>query len=473
MTKSSLYLQITNFIREKISRGEWHLGSKIPTQRELAQQFNVNRSTVITAIETLKAEGLLEGKAGSGVYIVNNTWTVLSSILPPNWNTLSQWSIHPPSDNIVQTINQVESKNEFIQLSKGELGTDLFPQSEISKTVEKVSNQLHQFGYGDGFGDEGLRKEISLHIKQYGIKASPSSILVVSGALQALQLISLGILKRNSTVFIENPSYLYSINAFRSAGMTLRGISINENGLSLDELFKQKIIKKLSALYINPTYHNPTSILMPLEKREELMRKSRYFELPIIEDDIYRDLWIDKPAPAPLKALDNNGQVLYVGSFSKTIAAGLRIGWILGPEGVIKRLSDLKMQVDYGSSYISQVLVRELLASGLYEKHINKVRVGLKNKRNFLLDLLSHHLKGYAKWSKPEGGFFIWVTFNSNVNVKKLFKRALDSGVLINPGFIYNYDMEPAIRLSYAYPNFEEMEKGILILKQLVTNDTL
>jgi GntR family transcriptional regulator of abcA and norABC len=165
--------------------------------------------------------------------------------------------------------------------------------------------------------------------------------------------------------------------------------------------------------------------------------------------------------------LDKQGQVLYVGSFSKTIAAGLRIGWLVGPENVIKRLSDLRMQIDYGSSYLSQVLVKELLSSGLYENHLNKIRPDLKKKRDFLLHLLDLHLRDYATWPKPTGGFFIWVTFNKNINMRKIFKQSLINGLLINPGFIYN-DNKPTMRLSFAFPTYDEMEKGILILKDII-----
>jgi GntR family transcriptional regulator of abcA and norABC len=470
MSKIPRYLQIVHSIREKITNGEWSIGTKLPTQREMSEQFQVNRSTVITAIEILKAEGLLEGKTGSGVYIVNNKWSLLTANSPLDWSDWSKWAVHPPSDHTVQIINESETKNDIIQLSKGELGSDLFPHFEIAKTLEKVSSQLHEFGYGDGLGDINLRKEISKHLQKQGIRASPSNILIVSGALQALKLISLGILKRGSTVFIESPSYLYSIKLFRAAGMALRPIQVNKNGLDLKELAQQKIINNLSALYVNPTYHNPTSTIMPLQQRELLMETCQYFQLPIIEDDIFRDLWIDEPAPPPLKTLDKQGQVLYVGSFSKTIAAGLRIGWLVGPENVIKRLSDLRMQIDYGSSYLSQVLVKEFLSSGLYESHLNKVRSALKKKRDFLLGLLDLHLCDYATWPKPTGGFFIWVTFNKNINMKKIFKQSLNNGLLINPGFIYN-DNKPTMRLSFAFPTYDEMEKGILILKGIIKNN--
>lgn len=469
MNKKPLYLQIVHWIREKINQGEWVIGSKIPTQREIANQFGVNRSTVITAIEILKSEGLLEGKTGSGIYVVHNHWSLLSAVSPPDWHDLTKWSSQPSSDQTVQIINELENKKDFIQLSKGELGRDLFPNLEITASMEKASMQLHEYGYGDGQGDGGLRSEISKHLQKNGISIAPESILIVSGALQALKLITIGILKRGSTVFIESPSYLHSINLF-TADMSIKRIPVDVKGLSIKDLFQHNIANSSSVLFVNPTFQNPTGTSMPSEQRNLLLEKCQHYRLPIIEDDIFRDLWLDEPPPLPLKSLDKNGQVLYIGSFSKTIAAGLRIGWLAGPEAVIKRLSDVRMQTDYGSSYLSQIVVKELLASGLYEKHLQKVRRRLREKRDYLLELLRIHLSEYATWTKPAGGFFIWVVFKEKIHMTKLFKQCLTHHLVINPGYIY-HDNRPAMRLSYAYADFREMETGIITLKNILDNE--
>ncbi|WP_177177326.1 PLP-dependent aminotransferase family protein [Bacillus sp. MUM 116] len=468
MNKTPRYLQIVHWMREKIAQGEWVIGSKIPTQREIAEKFGVNRSTVITAIEIVKSEGFLEGKTGSGIYVIQNQWSLESEIPPPDWNDLTKWSLQPSSVHAVQLINDLETRKDIIQLSKGELGPNLFPHSEITEAMMKASIQIQDFGYGDGLGDLGLRKEISMHLQKNGIKMKPESILVVSGALQALKLITIGILKRGSTVFLESPSYLHSIHLF-PAEMSIKRIPVDENGLRMEDLFQHTFTKNASALFINPTFHNPTTTTLSLEQRKTLLDKCRHYQLPIIEDDIFRDLWLEDPPPPPLKALDKNGQILYIGSFSKTIAPGLRIGWLAGPEEVIKRLRDVRMQTDYGSSYLSQLLIKELLASGMYENHLKKVRKILREKRDYLVELLELHLGEFASWSKPSGGLFIWVIFKQKMNLQKLFKQCVNRNVLINPGFIY-HDHQSSIRLSYSYASFEEMEKGVLVIKEILMN---
>lgn len=470
MKKQPRYLQIVNVMRDRITSGEWSIGNKLPTQRELAEQFEVNRSTIVTAIEILKSERLLESKTGSGIYVINNHQSLLSSSTPPNWSNLSKWALHPPREDIVRIINEYEGREGIIQLSRGELGPDLFPHLEISECFKNNLSNFQGFDYGDGRGSEELRKALSHYLKKIGIHASPSNILIVSGALQALKLISLGVLQRNSTVFMESPSYIYSRYLFRSSGINLEAIPLLKGMRELKEFFTQNVINKLSTLYLNPTFHNPTTRIMTADQRNFIIERSEYFSMPIIENDVLRDLWIDDPPPPSLKALDGHGNVLYVNSFSKTIAPGLRIGWVVGPSDVIHRLSDLRMQIDYGCSFLSQLVATELLTSGRYEKHLSNVRVQLRMKRDFLLSLLEEHFSKFATWSKPKGGLFVWLVFKRKVNTRKLFKRCIHEGILLNPGFIYN-SREPSLRFSFGYPTLEEMETGIITIRRILEQE--
>lgn len=376
--KTPKYQQIIDFIKEKISNGEWPIGSKIPSQRVLAKRFEVNRSTIITALEELMADGLIEAKIGLGTYVANNTWTLLATNPPPDWDEHVKSGLLRPSQSTVQEINLAESNADLIQLSKGELSKDLFPLDTMKSVLRRVSDQLEAFGYEEPKGFLPLREALSDYLKTIGIQASPSSILIVSGALQALQLISVGLLHRGSSVLLEQPSYLYSLRVFQSAGMKLTGLPIDEDGLIPNSISITNKQRNRAILYSIPCFHNPTGILMPDKRRQELLSICKKEQLPMIEDDIYRELWLDEIPPSPIKANDKHGHVLYLGSLSKSLSPGLRIGWIVGPEPVIERLSDIKMQTDYGSSSISQRVAAEWFKSGLYEQHLGLVREELK-----------------------------------------------------------------------------------------------
>ncbi|CAN2254144.1 PLP-dependent aminotransferase family protein [Bacillus vallismortis] len=473
MKKLPKYRQIVHFIKEKIGAGEWPIGSKIPTQRTLAKDFQVNRSTVITALEELMADGLIEGRMGQGTVVINNTWTLLAKNSAPNWDQYVASGIQQPSQKIVQEINRSESNTNLIQLSKGELSTEIFPLRTMQEMMGKVSQNMEAFGYEEPKGYFPLREAISNYLKTFGINASPSSILIVSGALQALQLISMGLLQRGSTVYLDQPSYLYSLHVFQSAGMKLTGLPMDNEGLLPGTLHLTRRERERAILYTNPCFHNPTGILMSQNRREEILAASENIQLPIIEDDIYRELWIDEIPPYPIKTIDKNGHVLYIGSLSKTLSPGLRIGWIVGPEPVIDRLSDIKMQTDYGSSSLSQRVAAEWFASGQYQQHLENVRQQLKARRELALSALATHLKDVATWNVPKGGFFIWIKILPSISMKLLYSKALSKGILLNLGRIYGQEKGNEVRLSYAYASLQDLQKGIcelgLMIKELAS----
>ncbi|MCR6852191.1 PLP-dependent aminotransferase family protein [Paenibacillus jamilae] len=463
------YRQIIDYMKEKIENGEWPIGSKIPSQRQLAKLFHVNRSTVINALDELMADGLIQGQIGAGTIVTNNTWSLLATNPPPDWSEYVKAGIHKPSKLMVREINEAEANKTLIHLSKGELAPHLFPLETMQSIIKNVSEELDYFGYEEQKGFYPLREAISKYVKSFGIHTSPGSILIVSGALQALQLISIGLLHRKSTVLLEQPSYLYSLHVFQSANINLSGISMDHHGILPNDLLKRiKYSQKNNILYSIPCFQNPTGILMSKERRKEILKICEKEQLPIIEDDIYRELWLDESPPAPLKSMDKHGHVLYIGSLSKTLSPGLRIGWIIGPEPVIDRLSDIKMQTDYGSSSLSQRVAAEWINEGFYEEHVANVRMHLKERRQIMIRALNKYCADIASWDIPSGGFFIWLKVVHNIPMKKLFSEALSKGILLNPGRIYEEESDQYIRLSYGYATPEQMTNGIKLLSELI-----
>ncbi len=463
-----LHKQITDFIKEKISNGEWTIGYRLPPQRTLAKELGVNRSTVVAAYDELIAEGLIEGKSGSGTRVVNNTWNLLATAPPPDWNSYVKVGTHKPNLPTIQEINQAEFIPGIIRLGTGELSPDLIPRLTMKKVFQQLSNKEISYGYEEPKGLLPLREQISSYLKTIGISASPSSILIVSGALQALQLISIGLLHRDSAVLTEKPSYLHSLNVFQSAGMRLMGIPMDKEGIQANLIQPYKKQQKAALLYTIPSFHNPTGTLMTMERRKQLLDTCQQEQLPLIEDDVYRELWFDDPPPKPIKAFDKHGLVLYLGSLSKSLSPGLRIGWIVGPEPVVEHLADIKMQTDYGSSSLSQWAAAEWFSSGLYSKHLNEVREQLKARRDFTLDTLNKYFSDIAVWEKPTGGFYIWVRLLPSISMRKLFETALSEGILLNPGNVYDNQAEQYLRISYSFASLPELQDGLKRLSKMV-----
>ncbi|MGX2960160.1 aminotransferase-like domain-containing protein [Peribacillus sp. JNUCC 23] len=471
LNKSSsipLHQQIYEYIQSKIMNGEWLVGTRVPTQRELANKFQVNRSTIVYALGELIADGLIESKVGKGTIVVNNTWSILATTPPPDWNSYVKSGSYQPNIQIIQEINKAEMNPKIIRLGTGELSPDLLPTEKMQQMFQSCTSKMFSLGYSEPKGSIHLRAIISEYLKAKGIEASPSSILIVSGGLQALQLISLGLLHRGSTIFLETPSYLNSVNVFQSAGMNLFGIPMDHEGLLTESIRRFKRQHNGALLYTIPSFHNPTGVLMSENRRIDVLNVCKNEKLPIIEDDVYGDLWFEHSPPNPLKARDNQGLVLYMGSMSKTVGPGLRIGWIVGPEPVIDRLSDIKMQTDYGSSSLSQFAVAEWLSSGLYDEHIKKIRVELKCRRDFTIDILNTYFKELASWNIPEGGFYIWLSIHKQISIRKLFEKALKEGILLNPGNVYDRNDQQHLRLSYCYASPGQLKKGLIRLSELI-----
>jgi len=456
-----VYRQIVNYISRKISSGDWTIGSRLPSQRILAERFGVNRSTVVRALEELCSYGILEGVTGSGTAVTSNTWSVLMSTAPPDWGNYLKAGTFQENVPTIQVINKLEFKKDMIRLGTGELSPDLFPSDMMREIFSRLPDRIPSLNYLEPLGLPELRLALSERLKAQGINTDPSCILITSGSLQALQLISVCMLKPGSVVYTESPSYLKSLQVFPSAGMKLSGIPMDREGILYWNITMEGNIPGDSLLYTIPTFHNPTGTLMSEARRHELFRFCANNRLPMIEDNAYGELWLEQEPPKPLKTMDRHGMILYLGTISKTLAPGLRIGWLVGPESVVERLGDVKMQVDYGASSVSQWAVAELLAGGHYDRYLDELRGKLRQRRDHALALLDLNFKEIALWEKPSGGFYIWLRLKGKVPVDQLFQTMLREQVLINPGNVYDFEKSQAIRLSYAYAGEAELETGI------------
>ncbi len=457
--------QIIQYFRQKISNGDWPIGTRLPSERKLSERFGVNRSTVSHVLDELKSYGIIESYGRKGTFVANNTWSLMQQ---PNWTRHIESSLYKPNHKMIQQINKYEFKAGIIRLGTGELTPDLFPKDIMKNMLIEASESVSALGYEENLGLYKLREAISQYLQTLNIKASPDQILITSGALQALHLISIGLLQFGSTIYVESPSYLKSLYTFQSAGMRLHGIPMKNAGLDVDELRATYKHKESNLLYTIPTFHNPTGIVMSTEKRLQLMSLVNEYQIPVIEDDAYRALWLDSPPADPLKSLDQNGNVIYVGTLSKTFAPGIRVGWVTGPQTVIERLGDLKMQLDYGTSSLSQFVALKWFERGYNEIYGADLRIQLKNRRNFMVAALKRYMAPLGKWQIPTGGFYIWFVLHKKINSSVLFERALKKNVLLNMGHIYDFQENNALRLSYAYASEIEIDQGIEILAKLI-----
>lgn len=478
----TLHQQICTFFMDKINSGAWPAGMRLAPQRQLARQLGVNRSTLVAALAHLTAMGMIEGRRGGGTRVTANPLGSSTDSTDPaytiqstgkNWNDYVEEGIHYPNLPAVQAINRLEYEPGLIRLGTGEPAPELLPGAAMSRVLAELARQpLPPLSYEEPLGNYRLRMAVSRELSVCGIQADPASILITSGALQGLQLIALGLLPRGSAILLEKPSYLYSIHAFQSAGVKFRGLPIDNEGLIIDRLAAEARRSHAAMLYSIPTYHNPTGVLMSDKRRQELMKVTAGLGLPILEDGAYQQLWLDTPPPLPLKALDREGRVLHLGTLSKAASPGLRIGWIVGPEPVVRRLTDIKMQTDYGASSLSQLAAARWLEGGYHEEHLQQLRSKLRQRRDTMLQLLHSHFTDLASWDNPQGGYYIWLSLHKPLSQRKLFSAALSEGLLLNSGDLYDRGDSSHLRLSYAYASLEQMKRGMYTLAKIIKQMT-
>jgi len=458
-----LFRQIVSHFEEGIRSGRYLKDSRFPSQRQLAETFRVNRSTISLAMDELKALGLVitKGKGGTKVAEVPDFGSF-------DWGHYVEDSMYYPNRAIIQKINDLDFDQNIIRLSSGASMPESYEITGLRDLIRQASEEAVALDYTEPKGLLSLREVLCEYLVKIGIDTNPSEILIVSGALQAIQLIALGLLQRGSTALIEKPSYLYSLNILKSLDMRRRGIECDENGLLPQALYKARPRNHHSVLYTIPNFQNPTGRLMGEARRIETLKVCEELNIPILEDDVYRELWFDTPPPPPLKSLESKGQVLYIGSVSKNLSPGLRIGWIVGPKGVIDRLSDIKMQVDYGASTLSQIVTELWFKSPNREPALDKIRMKLKSRRNAALNALNLYMTGLGRWEIPKGGFYIWIELYENLSEDLVFQNAVDAGVLIYPGHVYGTEDQTAIRISYSSESEDRIHEGIRKLSEVI-----
>ncbi|KKI92411.1 GntR family transcriptional regulator [Bacillus sp. SA1-12] len=458
--KKPIYKQIAEYIEQGIGTGQFPADRVLPSERTLAKELNVNRSTVVSAYEELQSLGIVERKKGSGTSVSTDIWGISHKRIP-NWGRYVEDGSFLPSLPLVQRIRSEIQNNHLVNLASGELSPELMPDDQFKNIL---SSQVFngKLGYDHPHGNEDLRNTLVSHVKETKkIDTDSSSILITSGAQQALHLIVECLLKPGDAVAIEDPSYSYSLPVFQSAGLRTFLLPVDKNGANPEDLLALHKKHRIRMVFLNPEYQNPTGTILSLSRRKRFLEISSEFGIPIIEDDPYSLTSYNGKVNATLKSLDTNGNVLYISSLSKIVASGLRIGWIIGPPQVIQRLADGKQQVDFGHSVFPQWIANEFLRSTYFTSHINIVRKELMHRRDELILSLKEIMGEQIDFLTPEGGIHLWCKVNPSINEHKLLEESIKNGVAFVPGSILG-SKKGFIRFTYGRGQLGMIREGVL-----------
>ncbi len=457
--KKPLYRQISEHIEQRISFGELPPGSLLPSERKLAEQIGVNRSTVVQAYEELRAAGMIESITGSGTRVSKHKWG-LSPKQTPNWSRYVEGGTFLPNLPFMRRIREVQSGEQPINFASGELAPDLSPNDAIRSLMLKHSFQDH-LGYGDPQGYIPLRVALSSFLlKHRNIHATDESILITSGSQQSLYLITQCLLSPGDAIAIENPSYCYSLPMFQSAGLRLFGLPVDKQGVNPEDIKALYRQHRIRMVFINPNYQNPTGTVLSHARRTEILACCEQLGIPIVEDDPFSLTSIEDQPPLPLKTLDQNGTVLYIGSLSKIAASGLRIGWMVAPQSVINRLADARQQMDFGLSIFPQWIAAHFLETCNINLYLSQLQASLRSRRDLLAGALQRVLPAEITFDLPHGGLNLWCKINESVNDYALLENGMKQGVIFVPGSVYGPE-SGYVRFTYARPAVEEIEPGV------------
>ena len=360
----------------------------------------------------------------------------------------------------------------------GNNDSDRLPLDGLIAAAESVLRRegrtLSTYGLDSGpQGYRPLRDFLAGKLKaDAGIACTADDILITSGSLQALDLINATLLARGDTVIIEEDCYQGSINRLTRLGVTPVGIPLDKNGMRMDALsnaledLERKGIRP-KYIYTIPTVQNPTATILPIERRQEMLRLAAAYGVPIWEDDCYADLVWSGERPPAIYSMSDRGGVIHIGSFSKSIAPALRVGYIVAPWEVMSRT--LALKTDGGSGALEQMVLAEY-CTRTFTKHVPELRRGLRAKLETLMESLREHFGTAAEFDDPKGGIFLWVKLPDSVDTMKLYEPALAAGVAINPGPQWSVNKERSrsrLRLCFASPSHEEIHQGVAALAEV------
>jgi 2-aminoadipate transaminase len=344
----------------------------------------------------------------------------------------------------------------------------------VDAVLRREGRNLATYGLANGpQGYRPLREFLTQKLKRdAGIACTADDILIVSGSLQALDLVNATLLARGDTVIIERDTYQGALNRLTRLGVHAVGIPLDQDGMRMEALAEalaglQRRGTRPKYIYTIPTVQNPTGTIMPESRRVELLKLAEQYGVPVFEDDCYADLIWDGKRPPALYAMSGNGGVIHIGSFSKSIAPALRVGYIVAPWAVLSRM--LALKTDAGSGALEQMVLAEYCAPH-FASHVPKLNRGLRAKLDTLMEALNEQFGTSAEFEDPKGGIFLWVKLPDNVDTPRLYQAALAAGVAINPGPEWSTDKAYAgsrLRLCFASPSHQAIREGVAVLAEV------
>ena len=471
--------QLLRQIEGLIDSGSLTVGSRMPSTRELAEMVGVNRTTIIHVYEELWARGYVESTPGSYTYVRKRKPAIMHDDQTKN-------SENPNMDlfrsNVDINLHQIDrfiagmekTENDIIDMGHLVPDTRLIDKKQITNYIRDIitSQSPDTFDYVHPRGYPPLREEILKHMKLHDIYAEDKNILITNSSQQSLQLILQAFSKPGDKIIIESPTYSMLYPLLRIFCLNIIEIPVSPEGMDQKILEKTIGEKKVRFIYTMPTYQNPAGISIPQAGREKLLDFAGSKNCIIIEDSIEEEMKYYGKVHLPLRSMDVNDRVIYLGTFSKVLAPGLRTGWMIANQECIKNLTAIKTIFEISSGSLNQIFLYKFLQSGSYELHIRKMMRVFRKRMNVAISSIRKYIPGdKISWVVPSGGFLIWMKLQTEP-VENIQDHFIKYGIRISDGNNYfkNTPANNYIRISISQRNEQEIEEGIMRLGKAINN---
>ncbi len=466
-TDTTLYEQVADRIQALIREGTLAPGDRLPSVRKLKQQLSVSMSTVLEAYRLLEDRGSIESRPQSGYYVKATAPALLeepSQSAPPS-------QVRPVDMSPVMWMLKMGLSPDIIKLGAAVPGIEFFPVNTLNRLMGQVmrANPIDVHSYKTVPGCESLRRELAKRMLNAGCSVSPDEVVITAGATEAYYLALRTVTQPGDTVAIESPMYYAMLEAMNSLGLSALELPTHpRDGISLSALEAALEARQITACLLVSNFSNPIGCCMGDRKKKAIVDLLNQYDVPLIEDDVYGDIYFEGDRPKAIKAFDTEGRVIYCSSVSKTLSPGLRVGWCIGGR-YQPQIEHLKVVISHMSATVPQLTVAAFFANGGYDRHLRNLRRTYQQQMNRMLQAILDYFPAETRVTHPNGGHVLWVEIAGGFDALELFEEALKHNISIAPGPIFSPSngFQNCFRLNAGLPWTDEIDNAMKILGHL------
>ena len=465
-----LFRQVYRGLRQAILAGTFRAGDRLPSTREMADELGISRTVVLLAYDQLVAEGFATGRGGSGTYVAEG----LAGTRPKKVETCTTLRLSRYGSAAAEVATSLDFpgrrsrrlRYDFEYGGRGDVETFPFEMWRRILLRHMRNAPIRELDYAGAAGSLALREAISVQVRRSrAVACDPSQVIIVNGSQQALDLVARVLIERGDQVAIEDPQYQGAREIFRSAGARLQLVPVDRDGLNPDRLPKRARIA-----FVTPSHQFPTGAILPLARRLALLEWARHKNAVIVEDDYDGEFHYEGQPLESLQGLDGEGRVIYIGTFSRTVFSALRIGYLIAPKSLVPAFTSAKWLCDRHTATLEQETLAEFIATGMYERHLRRIRRRNTANREALLGAIEKYLNGRVQISGEGAGTHVVLWPRGRASEKAVIEKAAAAGVGIYG--ISGYFLTPATRagfmLGYSHMKEQEIREGIRRLSEVL-----